>query len=209
MTKGIIGKKLGMTQVFMEGGVSEPVTAIQAGPCMVMQVKTLEKDGYQAVQLGYGTARQRARKRAKGKEKEAPKPRYRREFPLAAGEEMTPGQTVDVTLFQPGDKIDVTGTSRGKGFAGGVKRWNFKGGPKTHGQSDRHRAPGSLGAGTSPGRVFKGQHMAGHLGAERVTAINLEVVEVDAARNLLLVKGSVPGMTNGMVLVKKSRRGRK
>jgi len=209
MTEGIIGKKLGMTQVFREGGLSEPVTAIQAGPCMVMQVKTLEKDGYQAVQLGYGTARQRARKHAKGKEKEAPKPRYRREFPLAAGEEMTPGQTVDVTLFQPGDKIDVTGTSRGKGFAGGVKRWNFRGGPKTHGQSDRHRAPGSLGAGTSPGRVFKGQHMAGHLGAERVTAINLEVVEVDTDRNLLLVKGSVPGMTNGLVLVKKSRRGRK
>jgi large subunit ribosomal protein L3 len=208
MTEGIIGKKLGMTQVFREGGLSEPVTAIQAGPCTVMQVKTLEKDGYQAVQLGYGAARQRARKRAKGKEKEAPKPRYRREFPLAEGEEMEPGQTVDVTLFQPGDKIDVTGTSRGKGFAGGVKRWNFRGGPKTHGQSDRHRAPGSLGAGTSPGRVFKGQHMAGHLGAERVTALNLEVVEVDADRNLLLVKGSVPGMTNGLVLVKKSTRGR-
>jgi large subunit ribosomal protein L3 len=197
-----------MTQVFREGGLSEPVTAIQAGPCTVMQVKTLEKDGYQAVQLGYGAARQRARKRAKGKEKEAPKPRYRREFPLAEGEEMEPGQTVDVTLFQAGDKIDVTGTSRGKGFAGGVKRWNFRGGPKTHGQSDRHRAPGSLGAGTSPGRVFKGQHMAGHLGAERVTALNLEVVEVDADRNLLLVKGSVPGMTNGLVLVKKSTRGR-
>ena len=147
MTEGIIGKKLGMTQVFREGGLSEPVTAIQAGPCMVMQVKTVEKDGYQAVQLGYGTAR----KRAKGKEKEAAKPRYRREFPLDDGEEMTPGQTVDVTLFEPGDKIDVTGTSRGKGFAGGVKRWHFRGGPKTHGQSDRHRAPGSLGAGTSPG----------------------------------------------------------
>jgi large subunit ribosomal protein L3 len=209
MTEGIIGKKLGMTQVFREGGTSEPVTAIQAGPCTVMQVKTQEKDGYQAVQLGYGAARQRARKRAKGKEKETPRPRYRREFPLSAGEEMTPGQTVDVTLFQPGDKIDVTGTSRGKGFAGGVKRWNFSGGPKTHGQSDRLRAPGSLGAGTSPGRVFKGQHMAGHLGAERVTAINLEVIEVDPARNLLLVRGSVPGMTNGLVLVKKSSRGRK
>lgn len=207
-TQGIIGKKLGMTQVFREGGVSEPVTAIQAGPCLVMQVKTVEKDGYQAVQLGYGAARQRVRKR-KGKEKEAAKPRYRREFPLADDEEMTPGQTVDVTLFEPGDKIDVVGTSRGKGFAGGVKRWHFKGGPKTHGQSDRHRAPGSLGAGTSPGRVFKGQHMAGHLGAERVTAINLEVIEVDPARNLLFVKGSVPGMTNGLVLVKKSRRGRK
>ena len=208
MTEGIIGKKLGMTQVFREGGLSEPVTAIQAGPCTVMQVKTLEKDGYQAVQLGYGTARQRARKRAKGKEKETPLPRYRREFALDAGEEMTPGQTVDVTLFEPGDKIDVTGTSRGKGFAGGMKRWNFQGAQQTHGQSDRQRSPGSLGAGTSPGRVFKGQHMAGHLGAERVTAINLEIVEVDAARNLLLVRGSVPGMTNGLVLVKKSTRGR-
>jgi large subunit ribosomal protein L3 len=208
MTEGIIGKKLGMTQVFREGGLSEPVTAIQAGPCTVMQVKTLEKDGYQAVQLGYGAARQRARKRAKGKEKETTQPRYRREFALDAGEEMTPGQTVDVTMFQAGDKIDVVGTSRGKGFAGGMKRWNFQGAQQTHGQSDRQRSPGSLGAGTSPGRVFKGQHMAGHLGAERVTAINLEIVEVDAARNLLLVRGSVPGMTNGLVLVKKSTRGR-
>jgi large subunit ribosomal protein L3 len=209
MTEGIIGKKLGMTQVYREGGTSEPVTAIQAGPCTVMQVKTLEKDGYQAVQLGYGAARPRGGKRAKGKDKETPKPRYRREFALAEGEEMTPGQTVDVTLFSPGDKIDVIGTSRGKGFAGGMKRWNFQGAQQTHGQSDRQRAPGSLGAGTSPGRVFKGQHMAGHLGAARVTAINLEVIEVDADRNLLFVRGSVPGMTNGLVLVKKSTRGRK
>jgi large subunit ribosomal protein L3 len=206
MTEGIIGKKLGMTQVFREGGLSEPVTAIQAGPCMVMQVKTLEKDGYQAVQLGYGTARQRARKHAKGKEKEAPKPRYRREFPLAAGEEMTPGQTVDVTLFQPGDKIDVTGTSRGKGFAGGVKRWNFRGGPKTHGQSDRHRAPGAIGMCTTPGRVWKGMRMSGHMGSRRVTVCNLEVHEADPERNLLLLKGAVPGMKNSLVLVRKSRR---
>ena len=208
MTEGIIGKKLGMTQVFREGGKSEAVTAIQAGPCTVMQVKTVEKDGYQAIQMGYGEAKKKTGKRGRGKEKETPKPRYRREFRLEDGQDMEAGQTVDVSLFSAGDKVDVTGTSRGKGFAGGVKRWHFAGGPKTHGQSDRHRAPGSIGQATTPGRVFKGMHMAGHLGHERVTAINLEVVEADPARNLLLVKGAVPGMTNGLVLIRKSSRGK-
>lgn len=207
MTEGIIGKKLGMTQVFAEGR-TEAVTAIEAGPCTVMQVKTLEKDGYRAVQLGFGEAKRKTGKRGKGKDKEAARPRYRREFLMADGQEMEPGQVIDVSLFKAGDKIDVTGTSRGKGFAGGIKRWNFRGGPKTHGQSDRHRAPGSIGQATTPGRVFKGQHMAGHLGAERVTAINLEVIEADPARNLLLVKGSVPGMTNGLLLIRKSSRGK-
>lgn len=209
MTEGIIGKKLGMTQVFREGGKSEAVTAIQAGPCTVMQIKTLDKDGYQAVQLGYGEAKKKTGKRGRSKEKGTPRPRYQREFRLGDGQDIETGQVIDASLFKAGDMVDVTGTSRGKGFAGGIKRWHFSGGPKTHGQSDRHRAPGSIGQATTPGRVFKGQHMAGHLGYKRATAINLEVVEADPARNLLLVKGAVPGMTNGLVLIRKSSRGKK
>lgn len=207
MTEGIIGKKLGMTQVFREGGKSEAVTAIQAGPCTVMQVKSMETDGYQAVQLGFGEAKKKSGKRSK--DKGTAKPRYRREFNFENDQELEAGQIIDVSLFKVGDAVDVTGTSRGKGFAGGMKRWNFSGGPKTHGQSDRHRAPGSIGQATTPGRVFKGQHMAGHMGHERVTAINLEVIEADLARNLLLVKGAVPGMTNGLLLIRKSTRGKK
>jgi large subunit ribosomal protein L3 len=207
MTEGIIGKKLGMTQVFGEGGVAEAVTAIEAGPCTVMQVKTLEKDGYQAVQLGFGT-RKKPSRRSRSKEKAATTVRYLREFNPGDGQAMETGKTVDVSIFQTGDKVDITGTSKGKGFAGGVKRHHFRGGPKTHGQSDRHRAPGSVGSGTTPGKVFKGLRMAGHMGAQRVTALNLEVVESDPARNLLMVKGSVPGMTNGLLLIRKSTRGK-
>jgi large subunit ribosomal protein L3 len=151
----------------------------------------------------------KAPKKGAAKEKTAPRYRYLREFPLEQGQDMEPGQKVDVSLFQAGDVVDVTGTSRGKGFAGGVKRHHFRGGPKTHGQSDRHRAPGSIGSATSPGRVFKGLRMAGHMGHERVTVSNLEVVEADPARNLLLIKGAVPGMTNGLLLIRKSKRGKK
>lgn len=206
MIKGIIGKKLGMTQVYGDDGTSQAVTAIEAGPCTVMQIKTIEKDGYQAVQLGYGEKKTGSR-RGKGKEKAA-LPRYRREFPVEKSEGMEPGQKIDVSLFKAGDAVDVTGISKGKGFAGGVKRHHFKGGPKTHGQSDRFRAPGSVGAGTTPGKVFKGMRMAGHLGAEQVTVSNLEVVQADTERNLLIVKGAVPGATNGLVLIRKSTRGR-
>jgi large subunit ribosomal protein L3 len=209
MTNGIIGKKLGMTQVFGEGG-ARAVTAIEAGPCTVTQVKTVDRDGYQAIQLGFVEVKaKKAPKKGAAKEKTAPRYRYLREFPLEQGQDMEPGQKVDVSLFQAGDVVDVTGTSRGKGFAGGVKRHHFRGGPKTHGQSDRHRAPGSIGSATSPGRVFKGLRMAGHMGHERVTVSNLEVVEADPARNLLLIKGAVPGMTNGLLLIRKSKRGKK
>jgi large subunit ribosomal protein L3 len=209
MTNGIIGKKLGMTQVFGEGE-TRAVTAIEAGPCIITQVKTVDRDGYEAVQLGFVEMKpKKSPKKGAAKDKTPARYRYLREFPIEAGREMEPGQKVDVSLFQAGDAVDVTGISRGKGFAGGVKRHHFKGGPKTHGQSDRHRAPGSLGSGTTPGRVYKGLRMAGHMGHERVTVSNLEVVEADPARNLLLVKGAVPGMTNGLLLIRKSKRGKK
>lgn len=193
MIEGIIGKKLGMTQIYSDEGVSEGITVIQAGPCIVTQVKTMEKDGYNAVQLGF---------------REAKKKSYRREFAVSTDKPLEPGQTIDVSIFKAGDRVDITGTSKGKGFAGGVKRYHFNGGPRTHGQSDRWRAPGSVGAGTTPGKVFKGLRMAGHMGARRVTALNLEVVEADSARNILLIKGAVPGMTNGLVLIRKSARGK-
>jgi large subunit ribosomal protein L3 len=206
MTEGILGKKLGMTQVFNKDG-SNAVTAIEAGPCMVLQVKTAEKEGYQAAKLGFGeVVKEKPGRRGRGKEKGTPKYRYIREFRLGDDQKVEPGQKIDVSVFKAGDLVSVTGISRGKGFAGGVKRHHFKGGPKTHGQSDRHRAPGSIGTGTSPGRVLKGLRMAGHMGNQRVTVSNIEVVEADPARNLLLVKGAVPGMTNGLVLIQKSRR---
>ncbi len=209
MTEGIIGKKLGMTQVFLEGGRAEAVTAIEAGPCTVNQVKTVEKDGYAAAQLGFGEASKSRPRQKDGQKEKTTRPRYLREFRLAEGQDLEAGQTVDVGLFAVGDMVDVTGISRGKGFAGTVKRHHFRGGPKTHGQSDRHRAPGSIGAATTPGRVYKGMRMAGHMGHERVTVSNLEVLRVDPERNLLLIKGGVPGQTNGLVLVKKSGRGKK
>jgi large subunit ribosomal protein L3 len=211
MTEGILGKKLGMTQVYGKGGKAEAITAIEAGPCTVMQVKTVEKDGYSAAQLGFGEFKKpkTGGKKRKSKEKELVKYRYLREFRLDNGPEMEAGQKIDVSLFKAGDAVDITGISRGKGFAGGVKRYHFRGGPKTHGQSDRHRAPGSVGSNTSPGRVYKGLRMAGHMGNDRVTVSNLEVLETDPARNLLLVKGAVPGMTNGLLMIQKTKREKK
>ena len=209
MTEGIIGKKLGMTQVFREDGRSEAVTAIEAGPCTVVQIKTEAKDGYNAAQLGFGEAsRPKSSRRGRTPEKATVKFKYLREFKAEDIEAIEGGQTVDVSLFKAGDLVSVTGISKGKGFAGTVKRHHFAGGPKTHGQSDRHRAPGSIGMCTTPGRVFKGMRMAGHLGNRRTTVCNLEVVEADPARNLLLIKGAVPGMRNGLVMIKKSRRGK-
>lgn len=200
-----------MTQVFGEGGRTEAITAIEAGPCTVMQVKTVEKDGYSAAQLGFGEIKKpkTGGKKRKSKEKEPIKFKYLRELRLDDGPAIATGQKIDVGLFKAGDTVDVTGISRGKGFAGGVKRHHFKGGPKTHGQSDRLRAPGSVGSNTSPGRVFKGLRMAGHMGSQRVTVSNLKVLTADPARNLLLVKGAVPGMTNGLLLIRKTRRGKK
>jgi len=210
MTEGIIGKKLGMTQVFVEGGRAEAVTAIEAGPCTVMHIKTMEKEGYRAAQLGFGEGKKaKSGKRGKTREKEKTKFKYLREFTLDESQALEAGQNVDVSLFKAGDAVDITGTSKGKGFAGTVKRHHFKGGPKTHGQSDRHRAPGSIGSTTTPGRVLKGMRMSGHMGNRRVTASNLEVIQADPARNLLLVKGAVPGGTNSLLLIKKSKRGKK
>ena len=202
MTEGIIGKKLGMTQVFREGGRLEAVTAIEAGPCPVVQVKTVAKDGYNAAQLGFGS-RKPSKSARRGRDKEGTKVKHLREFGVDDIEAIEAGQTVDVSLFKAGDMVDVTGISRGKGFAGTVKRHHFAGGPRTHGQSDRHRAPGSIGMCTTPGRVLKGMRMAGHMGNKRVTVSNLEVYEADPDRNLLLIKGAVPGMKNGLLLIRK------
>ena len=203
---GIIGKKLGMTQVFQENGQVEAVTAIEAGPCTVVQVKTAASDGYNAAQLGFGEAK--SSRRAKDKDKEKVSFKHLREFRVDDVKGIEAGQKVDVSLFQAGDLVDITGVSKGKGFAGGVKRYHFRGGPKTHGQADRLRGPGSIGSATTIARVFKGQRMAGHMGSDQVTISNLKVVKADPERNLLLVKGAIPGMRNGLVLIRKSGRGK-
>jgi large subunit ribosomal protein L3 len=205
MVDGLIGRKIGMTQVFAEDGTVEPVTAIEAGPCTVTQVKTADKGGYNAVQLGFGEAK-RLNSPQRGHLKKLGLFRYLREFRVADTSDIEPGHQFDVNLFQAGDMVDVIGTSKGKGFAGTIKRHHFSGGPKTHGQSDRHRAPGSVGAGTDPGRVLKGQRMAGHMGNERVTVKRLKVVRTDPDKNLLLVKGAVPGARNGLLEIRKSTR---
>lgn len=201
---GILGKKLGMGQIFSDDGQAIPVTAIQAGPCVVTQVKTKENDGYNAVQLGFGKAKH-LNKPTKGHLKNLGAFKYLREVRVEDTSDIKPGSLVDVGIFQLGELVKVTGTSKGKGFAGVVKRHGFAGGPKSHGQSDRHRAPGSIGAGTDPGRVIKGLRMAGHLGNRQVTVRNLEVVKVDPEANLLLVKGAVPGARNALLLIQKAR----
>jgi len=263
MLSGLLGRKVGMTQVFGPNGVVIPVTVIEAGPCVVTQIKTVAQDGYEAVQIGFEQAHLKSttrpelghlghklpllkaqRKRlqeyqqkhgkkssAEDEESSEEKPdkqvvklqkvqenRQRRPGPelgpfkvlrevglqtgtSADGLEL--GKTFDAGLFTVGESVDIVGTSKGKGFQGGVKRHGFHGGPKTHGQSDRHRAPGSIGSGTTPGRVLKGTRMAGHMGSERVTLKKLQVVQADPERNLLLVKGSVPGANGGLLMIKK------
>jgi large subunit ribosomal protein L3 len=208
--KGILGKKVGMTQIFNERGEAVPVTIIQAGPCWVTQIRTEEKDGYRAIQLGFEETKPRRLTKAELghlKKHGLPPLRYLREVRTRDIEGVEVGQKVDVSIFSPGERVDVTGLSKGRGFAGVVKRHGFGGGPKTHGQSDRLRAPGSIGAGTTPGRVFKGTRMAGHMGNARVTVQNLEVVLVDPERNLLAVKGAVPGARNGLLLIRKAVKG--
>lgn len=199
---GILGKKIGMTQLYREN-LEIAVTAIEAGPCCVIQVKTVEKDKYNAVQIGFGESKKLG-KAEKGHLKDNGNYRYLREFRLADVKDYTVGQKIDAGMFKAGDLVQVEGISKGKGFAGGVKRYHFKGGPKTHGQSDRHRAPGSVGSTTTPGRVLKGLRMAGHMGARKVTARNLVVVEVDIAKNVLLLKGAVPGAKGGILLIEKA-----
>jgi large subunit ribosomal protein L3 len=199
--EGTLGRKLGMTQIFDDKGTVHAVTVVEAGPMVVTQVKSPEKDGYTAIQVGYGE-RKRSNKPMRGHFKKLGDFRLLREFRVRGDGEYSVGDKVGVELFDEGDYVDVTGVSRGRGFAGGVRRWSFRGGPKTHGQSDRHRAPGSIGAGTTPGRVYKGQKMATHMGAERVTVRNLRIVAKDEAKGLLLIEGPVPGATNATVTVK-------
>jgi len=195
-----------MTQIYKGKGKAEGVTAIQAGPCTVIQVKTEARDGYKAIQYGFGKAK-RLKSPLKGHLKGLGEFKYLREFGVDDTESVAVGDTVDVNIFKEGDIVDVIGISKSKGFAGVVKRHGFAGGPKTHGQSDRHRAPGSIGAATYPGRVFKGTKMAGRMGGEQVTARKLTVCGTDPEQNLLLVRGSVPGNNNGILLIKKSGEG--
>lgn len=210
MVKGLIGKKIGMAQIFDETGAAIPVTLIEAGPCYVTQVKTPEKDAYSAVQLGFQEVKP---KRLTGGELghlkrihgDLPPLRFLREFRVKDGE-VKEGDVLTVNVFTVGERVDVVGTSKGKGFAGAVKRYHFRGGPKTHGQSDRHRAPGSRGSTTTPGRVYKGSRGPGHMGDDRVTSQNLKVILVDAERNLLGVCGSVPGARGGLVIIKEARK---
>lgn len=207
--KGILGKKVGMTQVFNDEGEAIPVTVIEAGPCYVTQVRTEENDGYRAVQIGFEEVKpKRLTKAQLGHLEKADLPplRYVREFRLSDDEigDYELGQRLDVSVFEPGQLVDVTGKSKGRGFAGAVKRHGFKRQPKTHGQSDRERAPGAAGAGTDPGRVFKGKRMPGRMGNDRVTIQNLEIVIVDPERNLLAVKGSVPGARNGLLTIREA-----
>ena len=203
---GLLGTKIGMTQLYLEDGRVVPVTALQAGPCYVTQVRTGQNDGYEAVQLGFEETRKLNRPERGHTRRTGKQFRHLREFPLTGGlADIQVGQRVDASLFQPGDLVDITGTSKGRGFAGVVKRHGFRGGPKTHGQSDRWRAPGSIGNNTFPARVIKGKRMAGHMGAAQVTARNLQVVRVDAERNLLFIRGSVPGASRGLVLVRRAK----
>jgi large subunit ribosomal protein L3 len=202
MIQGLIGRKVGMTQLFQDDG-EVVVTAIEAGPCFVIQVKTEAKDGYNAVQLGFGEAKALSSPK-KGHVKDIGQLKHLREFQVDDVKSVEVGQKVDADMFKPGDLINIVGISKGKGFAGVVKRYHFAGGPKTHGQSDRHRARGSVGATTSPGRVFKGTRMAGHMGDRRVTQRNLKVLNVDLDRHLLLVRGAVPGARKGLLLIKKA-----
>jgi large subunit ribosomal protein L3 len=208
MFKGLLGKKIGMTQIFDENGAAIPVTLIEAGPCYVTQVRSNENDGYSAVQLGFEEIKP---KRLAGgemghlKRNNLQPLRFLREF-RAKTIEVAEGDCLNVDQFAVGDHVDVVGTSKGRGFTGAVKRYGFRGGPKTHGQSDRLRAPGSRGAGTTPGRVYKGARGPGHMGDERVTIQNLEVVAVDVERNLLGVRGAVPGARGGLVMIKEARK---
>ena len=208
MLKGLIGKKVGMTQIFDDDGVSIPITLIEAGPCYVTQVRTVDNDGYSAVQLGFAETKP---KHLTGgqlghlKRNNMPPLRHLREF-RAKNLDVNEGDQVAVDVFSVGEFVDIVGTSKGKGFAGVVKRYGFGGGPKTHGQSDRQRAPGSIGATSGTARVFPGKRMPGHMGNKRVTAPNLKVMLIDTERNLIGVRGSVPGSKGGILLIKEARK---
>lgn len=209
MAKGILGKKLGMTQVFTDDGHAIPVTVIEAGPCVVVQKKAMEKDGYYAIQLGFGDIRERlVNKPDMGhfKRHKVRPVRYLREFRASEDLPHEVGSEIKADIFSEGDLVDITGTSIGKGFAGAIKRWNFRRGPMSHG-SMYHRRPGALGA-TGPARVLKGRKLPGRLGGERVTIQNLKVVKVDPERNLMLVKGSVPGRRGSLLIIREAVKSR-
>jgi large subunit ribosomal protein L3 len=210
MDKGLIGKKLGMTQVFADDGRCIPVTVVEAGPCVVVQKKTIDKDGYNAIQVGFASVdAAKSNRAAVGHCKGAGQGvfRFLRELRIDDIDQYSIGDQISAEIFTPGDLVDVTGTSIGKGYQGVVKRWGFKGGRSTHG-SRFHRAPGSIGCSATPSRVFKNKKMPGQLGNERVTVQRLQVVRVDLAENLLLLKGAVPGATNGLVIIKNSVKAR-
>jgi large subunit ribosomal protein L3 len=207
--KGILGRKVGMTQLLTASGVVVPVTIIEAGPCYVTQIKTLEQDGYTAVQLGFDEAR--PKRLSKGelqhlKRNNLPALLVLREIRLKDVDEYSVGQKLLADLFSTDDAVDVMGISKGRGFQGGVKRHGFRGGPRTHGQSDRLRAPGASSSGTTPGRVYKGKRMAGHMGNVPVTVSNLRVVLVDPERNMLAIRGAVPGARGGLLLITEARK---
>lgn len=207
MQKGIIGKKIGMTQIFDEKGNVIPVTVVQAGPCPVVMKKTTENDGYEAVQLGFGDVKvQRLNKPKAGHFKKvdvAPK-KYLREFRIADLEGVNVGDILKADIFASGDIVDVTGTSKGKGTAGVIKRWNYARLKESHGTGPNARRGGSIGACSDPSRVYKGKNMAGHLGHERVTIQNLTVVKIDAENDLIAIKGAIPGPKGGIVMIKDS-----
>ncbi len=209
MLKGLIGRKIGMTQIFDESGRAIPVTLIEAGPCFVSQIKTAETDGYSAVQLAYGEVKPKRLSKAQLghlKTNNLPPVRVLREFRTKKIEDINPGDELNASVFAAGEFVDVVGTSKGKGFAGAMKRHGFSGGPATHGQSDRQRSPGSSGSGTTPGRVYKGKRRPGHMGNVRVTSSHIRVAMVDPERNLIAVQGSVPGAKGGTVVIKEARK---
>ena len=213
MKKAILGKKLGMTQIFSNDGHVVPVTVVEAGPCTVVQKKTVERDGYSSVQVGFLALEDNRAKKLKNKpelghfEKAGVKPtRFLRELRLDDAENMEVGQVIKADVFAEGDKVDVIGKSKGKGFTGAITRWGLTRGPMAHG-SKYHRGQGSMSANTNPSRVFKNKKMAGHKGSERVTVQNLEVVKVDAERNLVLIKGALPGANGSLVIIRNTVKG--
>jgi len=209
MLKGLIGRKIGMTQIFDESGRAIPVTLIEAGPCFVSQIKTAETDGYSAVQLAYGEVKPKRLSKAQLghlKTNNLPPVRVLREFRTKKIEDINPGDELNASVFAAGEFVDVVGTSKGKGFAGAMKRHGFHGGPATHGQSDRQRSPGSSGSGTTPGRVYKGKRRPGHMGNVQVTSSHIRIAMVDPERNLIAVQGSVPGAKGGTVVIKEARK---
>lgn len=208
MKKTILGRKLGMSQIFTKEGIMIPVTVVEAGPCTVVQVKTAEKDGYNAIQIGFGEAKQRnASKPEAGHFKKAnvPVKKFLREVRTEEGDAFNVGADIKCSVFAEGDKVDVVGMTKGRGFTGTIQRWNTHRGPSAHG-SGYHRGVGSLSANSDPSRVFKNKKMPGQYGNEQVTIVNLEIVRIDEARNLLFIKGSIPGAEKGLVVVKQTRK---